>query len=41
MTGYMYESWHIRYVGNEIAKKIHDSGKTLEEYFGITSEYAE
>lgn len=40
-TGYKYESWHIRYVGKEMAKKIYDSGLCLEEYFGITSEYAD
>ena len=33
-TGYMPEAWHIRYVGKE-AKDIHDSGLSLEEYFGI------
>ena len=33
-TGYMPEAWHIRYVGKE-AKDIHDSGVSLEEYFGI------
>lgn len=38
-TGYMYESWHIRYVGEEWARKITESGKSLEEYFGITSRY--
>lgn len=40
-TGYKYESWHIRYVGKEMAKKIYDSGLCLEEYFGIESKYAE
>lgn len=38
-TGYIYESWHLRYVGKEWAKKITESGKSLEEYFGITSRY--
>lgn len=33
VTGYSYEPWHIRYVGEEIAKEIHDKGITLEEYF--------
>ncbi|MDU8046100.1 MAG: LD-carboxypeptidase LdcB/DacB, partial [Streptococcus sp.] len=33
-TGYKPEAWHIRYVGKE-AKDIHDSGLSLEEYFGI------
>ena len=40
ITGYKYESWHYRYVGKDLAKKIFDSGKTMEEYFGIKSEYA-
>ncbi|MCQ6338900.1 D-alanyl-D-alanine carboxypeptidase family protein, partial [Bacillus cereus] len=31
MTGYSYEPWHIRYVG-DIAKKIYESKITLEEY---------
>lgn len=34
ITGYMYEPWHIRYVGDE-AEKIYKSGLTLEEYFGV------
>ena len=39
-TGYVYESWHLRYVGKDIAKKIHDAGGiSLEEYYGLTSEY--
>jgi len=41
ITGYMYEPWHIRYVGVDLAEKVNDSGLTLEEYFGITSAYAE
>lgn len=32
ITNYGYEPWHMRYVGKELAKKIHDSGLTLEEY---------
>ena len=32
ITGYSYESWHYRYVGKEVAKEIHESGLTLEEY---------
>lgn len=41
ITGYQYESWHIRYLGKEWAKKITESGLTLEEYFQIDSKYAE
>ena len=40
-TGYMYEPWHIRYVGEEFAQKLTDSGLCLEEYFGISSVYEE
>lgn len=32
ITGFPYESWHYRYVGVEIAQKIHENGWTLEEY---------
>ena len=32
VTGIIYEPWHYRYVGVELAKEIHDSGLTLEEY---------
>ena len=39
-TGYQYEPWHIRYLGSvELAKKITESGLSIEEYYGITSEY--
>ncbi len=40
-TGYMYESWHFRYVGEELATKLYNNGNwiTLESYFGITSKY--
>lgn len=40
-TGYMYEPWHIRYLGRDVAVKVHDSGLTLEEYLGIDSKYDE
>ncbi len=39
ITGYKYESWHIRYLGKSLAKKVTKSGKCLEEYLGITSKY--
>lgn len=41
ITGYKYEPWHIRYLGVDMATTIYNSGLTLEEYFGITSCYAE
>jgi len=35
MTGYIWEPWHLRYVGPEIAAAMHDGGiATLEEYYG-------
>lgn len=40
ITGYTYEPWHFRYIGED-AKAIHKSGLTLEEYLGIDSEYKE
>ena len=42
ITGYKYEPWHIRYVGSEIAKKVHDAGSnaTLEEIYGLSSQYS-
>lgn len=35
ITGYMYEPWHIRYVGTILAEKITASGLCLEEYLKI------
>lgn len=35
ITGYMYEPWHIRYVGVEHAKYMTEHGLTLEEYLGF------
>lgn len=35
VTGYQFENWHIRYVGIELATKIHDSGLCLEEYYDM------
>ena len=33
ITGYDYEPWHLRYVGVEAARRIHDEGITLDEYY--------
>ncbi len=41
ITGYEYESWHIRYVGVEAATEMYKQGLTLEEYLDVTSEYAQ
>ncbi len=35
ITGYMYESWHYRYVGKDVAKEIAKQSITLEEYLGV------
>lgn len=32
VTGYQYEPWHFRYVGNAVAKEIYENDLTLEEY---------
>ncbi len=40
-TGYQYEPWHLRYLGIDMATKVYNSGLSLEEYLGITSEYAD
>nr|WP_229189031.1 M15 family metallopeptidase [Bacillus cereus] len=34
ITGYSYEPWHIRYVG-DIAKDIYERNVTLEEYLNV------
>lgn len=33
ITGYMYEPWHYRYVGKEVATQIYNEGITYEEYY--------
>ena len=35
ITKVIYEPWHWRYVGVELAKELKDSGLVLEEYFGL------
>ncbi len=39
ITGYIYEPWHIRYLGKELAREVTESGLCLEEYLGIDSYY--
>ncbi len=36
VTGYRFEPWHVRYVGDEAAREIYASGLTLEEYVSCT-----
>lgn len=33
ITGYKYEPWHLRYVGQKLAQELTDRGLTLEEYY--------
>lgn len=36
VTGYVYEPWHLRYVGVELAEEMHRTGiQTLEEFFNL------
>lgn len=36
ITGYVYEPWHIRYVGTALSTEMHNTGiLTLEEFFGL------
>ena len=37
ITGIIYEPWHYRYVGRELAAELHESGLTLEEYLDSLS----
>ena len=34
-TGYQYEPWHLRYLGKDKAKKVKQSGESLESYLGL------
>lgn len=35
ITGILYEPWHFRYVGVELAKELYDLGLCLEEYMDM------
>jgi D-alanyl-D-alanine carboxypeptidase len=36
VTGYIYEPWHLRYVGKELAAEMQQQGiATLEQFFGL------
>jgi hypothetical protein len=39
ITGYIWEPWHLRYVGVDIATTLYTSGLTIEEYLGVDSVY--
>ncbi|WP_246031902.1 M15 family metallopeptidase [Salibacterium salarium] len=34
ITGYQYEPWHLRYVGEDLAETLYEEDETLEEYYG-------
>ncbi len=34
-TGYQYEPWHLRFVGEKLAAELHRNGQTMEEFFGL------
>ena len=38
ITGIIYEPWHYRYVGVELAKELYESGLTMEEYMDKLTE---
>ncbi len=35
ITGFMEEPWHIRYLGIDLATKVHDSELTYDEYYDL------
>ena len=37
ITGIIYEPWHFRYVGRELAKELYESGLCMEEYMSKIS----
>ena len=41
ITGYIFEPWHFKFVGKELAEKIYQNGtwSTLEEHYGLPSNY--
>lgn len=38
ITGIIYEPWHYRYVGREVAAEIHELGLCLEEYLQMLTD---
>jgi len=36
VTGYLYEPWHVRYIGTDLSAELHSQHiETLEEFFGM------
>lgn len=38
ITQFMEEPWHIRYLGSDLATKVHDSNLTYDEYYDLYME---
>ena len=38
LTGIIYEPWHYRYVGKEIAAELHQLDMCLEEYLNMLTD---
>ena len=36
ITGIIYEPWHYRYVGKDVAAEMYENGLCLEEYLGVS-----
>ena len=39
LTGIIYEPWHYRYVGKDVARTMYEQGICLEEYIQHMKEY--
>ncbi|MBX4199336.1 M15 family metallopeptidase [Candidatus Saccharibacteria bacterium] len=35
LTGYEYEPWHMRYVGDSLSAQLKNDSQTLEQFFGL------
>jgi len=40
ITGYRYEPWHLRYLGEDLANAVYESGLTYDEYYAVYIEPA-
>ena len=40
VTGYIYEPWHIRFLGVDMATKVYESGLTYEEYLNEEGDHS-
>ena len=38
ITGYAWEPWHLRYVGEDAAREMHSLQVTFEEYHALLQE---